>query len=352
VYDIVINHLTAHLDNCQPRQTPMIIIGQAGTGKSTLLNTITQTFEKLDASHLLAKTAMTGVAASLIGGTTLHLFAGLPVTVTPQSDIWPDNSNKCIKQHRDKNLGTPLWIAINEAGMCTLDLLTLISHVTGKARVNDSSANSTVPFGGLNIILIADFHQFPPVGGQNVALYWNPTSRNTATVGKAIYLQFETVIILRQQWRMVDQGWIEILQRCREGDCSAEDLEEIRKLVITHPQCKLPDFICDPSNNAILITPRNCVHAAWNRACLQKHCKHTGNLLYVFDAEDTTGPERLRTTIEQNVMIASMKVTCTACLPYRVEVAIGMQVMITLNVATEADLVEWAIAVHGMYESP
>jgi ABC-type branched-subunit amino acid transport system ATPase component len=58
----------------------MIVIGAGGTGKSTLLNTITTTFEKLNAQHLLKKTAMSGVAASLVGGTTLHWLAGLPAS--------------------------------------------------------------------------------------------------------------------------------------------------------------------------------------------------------------------------------------------------------------------------------
>jgi hypothetical protein len=71
-HDIVINHLSAHLNGSRPRQQLMIITGQGGTGKSTLLTAITTSFERLDCSQLLKKTAMSGVAASLIGGTTLH----------------------------------------------------------------------------------------------------------------------------------------------------------------------------------------------------------------------------------------------------------------------------------------
>ena len=88
--------------------------------------------------------------------------------------------------------------------MCTLNLLTLLSQVAGKARTDVGRADSTVPFGGLNVMLIGDFHQFPPVGAMNTALYCPPNSigRNTATVGKAIYAQFQTVVNLTKQERI------------------------------------------------------------------------------------------------------------------------------------------------------
>jgi hypothetical protein len=44
-------------------------------------------FEELGALHLLAKMAMSGVAASIIRGQTLHSWAALPIT-TPSTDKW------------------------------------------------------------------------------------------------------------------------------------------------------------------------------------------------------------------------------------------------------------------------
>jgi hypothetical protein len=258
-HDIVMNHLIAHLDGKRPKQVLMMVTGQGGTGKSTLLNAITTTFEKVNAHHLLGKTALSGVAASLVGGTTLHWFGGLPLCVTPQSDIWPDNPSKHIRERRNTNLQPILWLAIDEMGMCTLDLLTLLSQVAGKARVDDGRADATVPFGGLNVIMMGDFHQFPPVGASNAALYCPPVARNTATVGKAIYLQFETVIDLVQQWRITDKEWMNILARSRDGECTKQDIHEIRKLIITNPECDVPDFDSEPWNTATLVTPRNCV---------------------------------------------------------------------------------------------
>ena len=159
--------------------------------------------------------------------------------------------------------------------MCTVDLITLLSQVAGKVRAGDGSANSTTPFRGLNVMLMGDFHQFPPVGNSKAALYSNPPSRKTAIIGKATYMQFQTVINLMQQWRIRNSRWMEILQNAQQGECTQEDIEEIRKLVITRPGCDVPDFTKEPWNDAVLVTPQNAVHAAWNQAALRKHCTET-----------------------------------------------------------------------------
>jgi len=92
-YNIVINHLQTALENKAHEPLLMILEGEAGTGKSQLLSIITQTFEHLGAAHLLARTATSGVAACLIGGSTLHSWAGLPPWGMPRSDKWATHPN-------------------------------------------------------------------------------------------------------------------------------------------------------------------------------------------------------------------------------------------------------------------
>ncbi|KAI9069199.1 hypothetical protein FKP32DRAFT_1549094, partial [Trametes sanguinea] len=50
----------------------MAIVGAGGTGKSRVIGSVTDLFEKRGASHLLVKGAYTGIAAALIGGKTTH----------------------------------------------------------------------------------------------------------------------------------------------------------------------------------------------------------------------------------------------------------------------------------------
>ena len=79
VHQIMTNYLRDHLANKNTPQRLMIVHRPGGTGKTTLLNAILKTFESEGASHLLAKTTMSGVAATIIRGQTLHSWAALPV---------------------------------------------------------------------------------------------------------------------------------------------------------------------------------------------------------------------------------------------------------------------------------
>ena len=74
---------------------------------------------------------------------------------------------------------------------------------------------NTLPFSGVNVILCGDFHQFPPVtGGKYAALYYpNSTSDNeSANIGRHLYEQFRTVVILSAQVRVTDIVWRDFLR--------------------------------------------------------------------------------------------------------------------------------------------
>ena len=97
VHTIVTNHLHSFLKGENPPQRLMIVHGQGGTGKSALLNAISQTFADLRSSPLLAKTAMSRVAASIIRGQTLHSWASLPIAV-PTTDRWLTHPGKEVEK--------------------------------------------------------------------------------------------------------------------------------------------------------------------------------------------------------------------------------------------------------------
>jgi len=78
---------------------------------------------------------------------------------------------------------------------------------------------------------------------------------------------------------------------------------------------------------------------------LRKHCAETSNILYVVDAEDSVGNDRRPLNMEQKVIVAATPPEdkkpgqmTTKKLRHRLELAVGMKVMVTLNLATEADL--------------
>ena len=157
-----------------------------------------------------------------------------------------DRSSQAIKDCRKKYMSTPSWLVIDESGMLTKDLLAHLSQVAGSVRTGDGQADATIPLGGLNTILTGDFHQFPPVGQPDVALYRSEHPRQSSIVGENIYNQFETVVELVQQNRIVDARWQEILDNARTGACMEANIEEVNKLVLTRDECEVPDFLTLP----------------------------------------------------------------------------------------------------------
>ncbi|KAI0728096.1 hypothetical protein C8Q72DRAFT_780541, partial [Fomitopsis betulina] len=71
-YNIITSHLDHTLAGESPRQLLMIMVGEGGTGKSRVIQTVTQYFKVRQAEDLLQKAAYTGIAASLIDGKTTH----------------------------------------------------------------------------------------------------------------------------------------------------------------------------------------------------------------------------------------------------------------------------------------
>ena len=137
------NHLQDHLSQRNPPQRLLIICGQGGTGKSALLNAISKTFNNMGASNLLAKTAMSGIAASIIGGQTLHSWAALPIT-TPCSEKWLTHPSKEVQAHQKKNMGSVLWLTINEMSMMTTCLLVHLSFTSDRHGSNWSNWSRSV----------------------------------------------------------------------------------------------------------------------------------------------------------------------------------------------------------------
>ncbi|KAI5892664.1 uncharacterized protein SCHCODRAFT_02456706, partial [Schizophyllum commune H4-8] len=71
-YDLFRWHLEETLGNKSPPPMRMLLYGEGGTGKSRVVQTITELFRAKGVPHLILKGAYTGIAASLIDGKTLH----------------------------------------------------------------------------------------------------------------------------------------------------------------------------------------------------------------------------------------------------------------------------------------
>ena len=130
----------------------LFLTGSAGTGKSFTINRIVGYLEENNIKYGL--TALTGCAASLINGQTVHSYLSLGINKT-LNEIYKELNNKQIQKLRLlKSLKT---LIIDEVSMMSNELLELIDGLFKMIKSNE------LPFGGIQIIMVGDFHQLPPI---------------------------------------------------------------------------------------------------------------------------------------------------------------------------------------------
>ena len=127
-----------------------LMIGSGGFGKSEVCLEI-----KRKLGSAVAVTAMTGKAGSLINGTTLHTFAHLPIK----------KQHKCalsllVLGRFQISLQGVTHLIVDEFTMMSQEVLYFLDM-----RLREGKA-STLPFGGMNILLVGDTAQLPPVQGR------------------------------------------------------------------------------------------------------------------------------------------------------------------------------------------
>jgi ATP-dependent DNA helicase PIF1 len=134
----------------------IFLTGSGGTGKSFLLNLLYTLLPK-QTGRKVALTALTGCASLLLHpkAKTIHSWAGIGLGTDPVELLVPKvkKSNKA----RTRWMGTDVLV-IDEISMMTPELFEKLDQVGRKVRCNEST-----PFGGLQLVLVGDFYQLPPV---------------------------------------------------------------------------------------------------------------------------------------------------------------------------------------------
>lgn len=255
-YHIVTLHLDQKLSGQSPPPLRMLLHGEGGTGKSRVIQTISQYFRCRGARQLLLKAAYTGVAASLIDGKTTHTIA----MITRGDARAMSSQTKARLQHFWRSFD---YLIIDEMSMLGKTFLARLPRNIAIGKMTEGGTPSSDSFGGISVIMCGDFHQFPPVAvGASEPLYVPGNSQRDSTlsqVGRAIYEEFRTVVILKEQIRVTDQVWRDFLHHLRMGRVQQYHVDMLRTLVLTNPAVTSPDFTTTPWAHACLVTPRHAV---------------------------------------------------------------------------------------------
>lgn len=201
----------------------VFLTGKAGTGKTTFLHHIVSCAGKR--SIVLAPT---GVAAVNAGGVTIHSFFQLPLCpYLPDvkelvTEYQMPNKFKSLSKEKIKIIRTLDLMIIDEISMVRADLLDAVDMTLRRYR------RSSKPFGGVQLLLIGDVQQLPPVVRDEEKpyieqVYTSPFFFNSKALKQTHLVTIELTHIFRQQ----DSTFVTLLNNIRENRFDAATLNAL-----------------------------------------------------------------------------------------------------------------------------
>lgn len=185
-----------------------LLTGAAGTGKTHLLNTFIAQARKR--GKKVSVTATTGLAATHLGGNTIHSWSGIGV-----SDHLPNNFFERLSKTRRDVISKTDVLIIDEISMLHDFRLDMIDKVLRTVRENDQ------PFGGIQLVMSGDFFQLPPVNRPN------EQGGGFVVYSDAWQELRPAVLYLERQYRQNDEQLLEILTALRTGDVRRRHVEAL-----------------------------------------------------------------------------------------------------------------------------
>ena len=200
----------------------IFLTGKAGTGKTTFLHNL-----KENTAKRMIVTAPTGVAAINAGGVTLHSFFQLPFgPFIPGSEGSEKNRQRMFRFSREKLriIRCLDLLVIDEISMVRADLLDSVDAVLRRLRRNEQ------PFGGVQLLMIGDLYQLPPVAKSEE---WQLLQQYYASVyffsSHALCRTELVTIELSHIFRQSDAGFIKILNKVRDNCLDDAAMEKLNR---------------------------------------------------------------------------------------------------------------------------
>ena len=212
----------------------IFITGKAGTGKTTLLE-----YFRINSKKNFVILASTGISAIKAKGKTIHSFFLFPPRILINEKI------KRLRGNLIKNVDT---ILIDECSMIRCDVLDAIDQSLRLNRNNDEI------FGGVQIILLGDIHQLPPVIRENEKDIFDNFYPNGHYFFHANCYENSNIRTyeLTKIYRQKDTEFIDILNKIRSGNITETDLIPLNNKVINQGSNDLYEsIILSPTNRKV-----------------------------------------------------------------------------------------------------
>lgn len=236
-------------------ESHIFLTGKAGTGKTTFLRSLAKQTHK---NFLIV--APTGIAALNAGGVTIHSQFQLPLGTflpdgTPSSEFSQDNNlytqytltrKHPISSIRKQVLRSIELLIIDEVSMLRADVLDAVDY-----RMRSVRGNFGKSFGGVQVLMIGDLYQLPPI----VKDYeWSNLNRFYHSIhffeAKALQVDGFISIELDKIFRQSDDVFIDLLNNLRNNKATQEDIQ------VLNAHYKSPEQIRE-ERDVITITTHN-----------------------------------------------------------------------------------------------
>jgi ATP-dependent exoDNAse (exonuclease V) alpha subunit len=178
----------------------VFLTGAPGAGKTYVLNEFVRRASR--AGKNVAVTASTGIAATHIGGTTIHSWSGLGIKdfLTEYDLERISKTDKLVKRYNAADV-----LVIDEVSMLHGQRLNMVNQVAKLLRKSDR------PFGGLQVILVGDLFQLPPITrGSDMVDFAHLSEAWAELEPKVCYLT--------EQHRQIGDELLDLLEAMRRGE--------------------------------------------------------------------------------------------------------------------------------------
>lgn len=200
----------------------VFLTGPPGAGKTFVLNEFVKRATRT--GKTVAVTASTGIAATHIGGTTIHSWSGLGIRdhLGARDKQQLAANAKLVKRYN----GTDVLV-IDEVSMLHGHRLDMVNETCKLLRKSER------PFGGLQVVLVGDLFQLPPVsrGAETVDFVHESAAWNELNL-QACYIT--------EQHRQQNDGLLELLEAMRGGELESFHEELLSERLGKRPEASKP----------------------------------------------------------------------------------------------------------------
>ena len=187
------------------------LTGSPGSGKTHTVNAYVSWLREHGIEPAI--TASTGIAATHLHGLTIHSWSGIGISEYMTPELLDRIASK---EHVVKRIQKTKVLIIDEVSMLSGNVLSMVDAVCREVK------HSEQPFGGMQVVLVGDFFQLPPISKRG-------SSASFAFESDAWKALNPLVCYLNEQHRQEDTTLVSVLSAIREGTWDESHISHIMR---------------------------------------------------------------------------------------------------------------------------